>query len=240
MKHLVIPSALLALSIAPAFVGKATIMHWIDPDCLPETRGLVEGFIADRHGQIDGVLLSGARETPLVICTPPHLAAEIEAAVQIGDTISVRGIRPRHADIIAAVALNPSSGRTIIDNGPADDEREAHLDGAKPSRMGAEGVVRLSLFGPKGELRGALLTDGTVVRIGPQEAASLAELLRPGALIALCGDGLQTKHGRVIAADEIGPDNRSLKAVKAPKHKEPESKKKHEGAEAVRPSVVST
>lgn len=207
-------------------------MHWINPDCLPETRGLVESFITNWRGEIDGVLLTGARETPLLICTPPHMAAEIEAAVQIGDTISVRGIRPRHADIIAAVAISPSSGRTIIDNGPANDERESHLDGAKPSRMSAEGVVRLSLFGPKGELRGALLTDDTVVRIGPKEAASLAELLRPGALVALCGAGLQTKHGRVIAADEIGPDSRSLKAVKAPKHKDgPEPKKKHQSDE---------
>ncbi len=206
-------------------------MHWIDPDCLPESRGLVEGFITNRHGEIDGVLLSGARETPMLIWTPPHMAAEIEAAIQIGDAISVRGIRPRQADIIAAVALTASSGRTIVDNGPTDDEHETHRTSANPMR--AEGVVRLSLFGPKGELRGALLTDGTVVRIGPKEAASLAELLRPGALIALCGAGLQTKHGRVIAADEVGPDCRKLKPVKAPKHKDkPKPKKKHESDEA--------
>ena len=33
------------------------MMHWIEPDCLPETQGTVEGFIMNRHGEIDGVLL---------------------------------------------------------------------------------------------------------------------------------------------------------------------------------------
>ena len=95
--------------------------------------------------------------------------------------------------------------------------------------MEAEGIVRLSLFGPKGELRGALLEEGIVVRLGPKEAASVAGLLRAGSRIAVRGPGLQTKHGRVVAADEIGPDRRSLKPAKAPKDKE---KKKNEPVHA--------
>jgi hypothetical protein len=203
------------------------MMHWIDPDCLPETQGAVEGFITNHHGEIDGVLLAAARQTPLLVCTPPHMAAEIEAAIKIGETISIRGVRPRRADILAAVALTASGDETIIDNGPPDDERAANHAGGKPGRMDAEGTVRLSLFGPKGELRGALLEDGTVVRVGPKEAASLAELLRPGTRLAVRGAGLQTKHGPVIAAQEIGPDTRSLKPIKAPKHKNKPKHKKH-------------
>ena len=37
-------------------------MHWIDPNCLPETQGAVEGFITNRHGEIDGVLLAVANK----------------------------------------------------------------------------------------------------------------------------------------------------------------------------------
>src|SRR5579859_5056207 len=100
-------------------------MHWIDPNCLPEAQGLVERFITNRHGEVDGVLLAGTKGTSALICTPPHMAAEIEAHVQIGDTISVRGVRPRAADALAAVALTAGSGAVIIDNGPGDeDERE--------------------------------------------------------------------------------------------------------------------
>ena len=43
------------------------MMHWIDPDCLPETQGTVEGFIMNRHDEIDGVLL-GERGKRLCSC----------------------------------------------------------------------------------------------------------------------------------------------------------------------------
>ena len=202
-------------------------MHWIDPNCLPETRGAVEGFIVNRHGEIDGLLLAGPRPTSLLVCMPPHLAAAIEAEVKHGDAIRVRGVRPRLADIIAAVALTARNGAVIVDDGPGgEDEHEPpHRDG-KPQRMEADGIVRLSLYGPKGELRGALLEDGTVIRIGAKEAASIPELLCPGASVAVRGEGLRTKHGRVIAAEEIGPDRHSMKPAAAPKH--PKHKKLHD------------
>jgi hypothetical protein len=37
----------------------------------------------------------------------------------------------------------------------------------------------MSLFGPKGELRGALLEDGNLVCLGEKEAIDVADLLRP-------------------------------------------------------------
>jgi hypothetical protein len=216
-------------------------MHWIDPTCLPESQGFVERFITNRHGEVDGVLLAGTSETAVLICTPPHLAAEIEAAIQIGDTISVRGVRPRGANIIAAVALTAGRGKAIIDNGPGDeDRRKERRRGNKPIRMEAEGVVRLSLFGPRGELRGALLEDGTIVRIGSEEAAALVELLRPGARIALCGTGLQTKHGRVIAAEQVGPERCSLRPVIAENSDaKPKHKKKHRDDTAAQADMSS-
>jgi hypothetical protein len=202
------------------------IMHWIDPNYLPETRGAVEGFIVNRHGEIDGLLLAGPRATSLLVCTPPHLAGAIGAEVKRGDAIRVRGVRPRRADIIAAVALTVGSGATIVDNGPdrKDVHEPRHHDG-NPQRMEAEGIVRLSLHGPKGELRGALLEDGTIIRIGAKEAASIAELLRPGASVAVRGEGLSTTHGRVIAAEDIGPERHAMKPA-AHKHKEPKHKDK--------------
>src|SRR5579871_6587238 len=66
-------------------VGKQTwrlAMHWIDPDCLPETKGNVERFLVNHHGEIDGVVLGDAAGVTL-IHIPPHLSAEIEAAIQI-------------------------------------------------------------------------------------------------------------------------------------------------------------
>jgi hypothetical protein len=64
---------------------------------------------------------------------------------------------------------------------------------------------------------------------GLGEAASVAGLLRPGSRIAVRGPVLQTKHGHVVAADEIGPDRHSLKPARGTKDK---GKKKNEPIQA--------
>jgi hypothetical protein len=66
-------------------------------DCLPETKGNVERFIVNPDGEADGVILSGAIEAAL-IHVPPHLSAEIEAGIQIGDSVRVRGVRRNEDD----------------------------------------------------------------------------------------------------------------------------------------------
>ncbi|HWF94278.1 MAG TPA: hypothetical protein VG291_04890 [Xanthobacteraceae bacterium] len=71
---------------------------------------------------------------------------------------------------------------------------------------------------PKGELRGALLQDGSTVRIGPKEAQRFANLLRPGASMAVRGDGIETPYGRVIESREIGCDLAHLEPAKDPNH----------------------
>ena len=48
----------------------------------------------------------------------------------------------------------------------------------------------------------------------------LQRLLAPGATIAVRGDGLETKHGRVIDAKEIGSRMDDLQPVKKPKEKQ--------------------
>ena len=98
--------------------------------------------------------------------------------------------------------------------------------------MSAEGTVRLSLFGPKGELRGALLADGTVIRIGPKEAEQVAKLLHPNAKIAVRGDGIETKHGRVVHAKDVGSNVHDLHPIKDAKPKPKHEPKSHDGADA--------
>jgi hypothetical protein len=93
--------------------------------------------------------------------------------------------------------------------------------------MRRAGAVRLPR--DKGRLRGALLDDGTVLRLGPKEAARFADLLEPAAATEVRGEGLETKLGRVIEVSEIAAAGSKLKSVKTPerdkdgKHKKEES-----------------
>jgi hypothetical protein len=201
-------------------------MHWIDHDFLPDISGTVERFIANRHGEVDGLILMYEPDRFLLVHLPPHLGPEITSAIAQGDAVRVRGLRPRGADMVAAVAVIANDGCVIVDNGPdsKDEPKPQSRQGAK--KLQVEGVVSMSLFGPKGELRGALLDNGDSVRIGPKEAAYVAGLLRPGAAIAARGEGLELAHGRVVAAAEIGPDLAHLRPVKDGKEK-PKAKKAH-------------
>jgi hypothetical protein len=202
-------------------------MHWIDHNFLPDICGTVDRFIVNRHGEVDGLVLMYEPDRFLFVHLPPHLGPQITSAVAPSDAVRVRGLRPRGADMIAAVAVIASDGRAIVDNGPdGKEEPKPQPRQEKARKIEAEGVVRISLFGPKGELRGALLDNGDCVRIGPKEAAPVAALLRPGATVAARGDGLESANGRVVTAAEIGPDLAHLRPVKDGKDK-PKEKKAH-------------
>ena len=191
-------------------------MHWIDPDFLPEVKGTVERFLLNPHGEIDGFVMNSEPQASVLVHTPPHMETELTRHVIVGDVVGVRGVRPRKADLIAAVAVTTTNGACIIDPGPDHDREHPKLEKTK---MSAEGTVRLSLFGPKGELRGALLAEGTAIRIGPKQAEQVAKLLHPNAKIAVRGDGIETKHGRVVNAKEIGTGSHDLRPIKEAKPK---------------------
>jgi hypothetical protein len=174
-------------------------MHWIDPDSLPETRGTVTRFLLNRHGELDGLVLGHSRQVHF----PPHLSKQVARHIAVGDAVRVRGVKPRAVDMIAAVSLTGKTGKVIIDEGPHHADEAHHKPHVELQPMQASGEVVLSLFGPKGELRGALLEDGTSLRMPPHAAAELASYLSPGAHVQAWGRGVRNKHGRTIEVDEI-------------------------------------
>jgi hypothetical protein len=212
-------------------------MHWIDRDFLPDIGGTVERFIISQHGEVDGLVLEYEPGRFVLVHLPPHLGPEITSAIKRGDVVKVRGIRPRGADMISAVAISASDGRVILDNGPDREHQpkpKRHQREAK--RVEIAGVVRMSLFGPKGELRGALLENGDVIRVGPKDAARAADLLRPGSALAAGGEGLESAYGRVVSAAEIGSDLAQLRSVKeSPSALKP---RKQPGVSSIQPVAV--
>jgi len=63
--------------------------------------------------------------------------------------------------------------------------------------------VVLSLYGPKGELRGALLEGGTSLRMPPHAATELTAYLTPGAYVQAWGQGVKNRFGSTIEVEEI-------------------------------------
>jgi hypothetical protein len=199
-------------------------MHWLDPDYLPEVSGTFERFLINPHGDADGMILTDGTEVHF----PPHMSAEVCAAIRPGEPtiLTIRGVRPRRGNLIAAVAIGTANGVCIVDNGPPkahDDEGKPQQPAAKTKRepMDAEGIVRSVLHGPKGEERGALLEDGRIIRIPAHEAERITHLLIPGKTLAVRGEGLVSALGTVIEAREVGVTKDDLQPLK-PKKPKPE------------------
>jgi hypothetical protein len=201
-------------------------MHWIDPDYLPEIAGTVDQFLVNKHGEADGFLLTDGGE----VHVPPHLSSRLLRDVRPGGKVKVRGVRPRGVAMVAAIAIDTAKGR-ILDEGPEVREDDDAFERATHSRMSAQGIVKQAIHGPKGEMRGAVLEDGRIIRLPPHEAKRFSDLLKKGARVSVNGDDATTSFGTVIEAREIGVSAETVKPVEAkkPKHGPDHKGPKHHG-----------
>jgi hypothetical protein len=199
-------SALLAGSLGAA-VAQSPATY--DPDQLPAIQGKVAQYSLTPRGDVDGLILADGTEVHL----PPHLGTQLVFAVRPGDTVTIRGLRARAIPLVQAMSIsNDATGNTVTDNGPNDPGRPGGVE----QTLTAQGHIKAQLHGPRGELNGALLEDGTIVRLPPPEAERLALELAPGAPLYVQGDGVAGPLGRVIEARSIGPNSTKLAEVAVP------------------------
>jgi hypothetical protein len=203
-------------------------MHWIDPDYLPEVVGTVDLFLVNKHGEADGFLMTDGCE----VHVPPHLSPRLLRDLRPGSEVRVRGVRPRAAHMISAVAIDTAKGR-LLDQGPDNRPDDDEFEQAKHAPMSVQGVVRQPIHGPKGETRGAVLEDGRIIRLPPHEAERLSDLFVAGCTIAAKGVGATMSFGTMIEAKEIGVSADALNPIgpkkpkHGPEHKQPKHHKKH-------------
>jgi hypothetical protein len=75
---------------------------------------------------------------------------------------------------------------------------------AAMQRISADGRLEMWLHGPAGDVNGALLADGTILRFPPPLADQLEGYLVPGQRIRVGGWGTATAHGTVVAVQTFG------------------------------------
>ncbi len=107
------------------------------------------------------------------------------------------------------------------EHGPGRGPDHSHGPGMGGQQIEAQGTVKMALHGPRGELNGVLLTDGTMVHLPPPEAARLGDQLQPGASLAARGRGVANNLGKSLAAFEVGPSADKLVRVAPPPHGRP-------------------
>ncbi|MEA1672072.1 hypothetical protein [Nitrospirillum sp. BR 11163] len=176
---------------------------------LPAVRGVVRQFTQTPRGDIDGLILADGTE----VKTPPHLSCEIAYTIRPGNTVVVHGLRAVALPLVRAMSItNEATKITISDDGPGPGRRLDATDGAPTL---SSGRVRMPLHGPEGEIDGALLEDGTVLRLPPDAYRAAAEL-KPGQTVFAEGPVLTTPFGRVVDVSAIGTGRDRLEPIAPP------------------------
>lgn len=196
-------------------------MHWIDPDCLKPRHGQVSRFLFNPKGDADGLILVDGLEAHF----PPHLSRRVLQSIQIGEAVTLFGVKPRTAEMIACVALESVGGERIVDTGPPVKAKKKHSGKrvgkhaeSTARRVEMKDVVERSLHGPKGEVRGALLSNGCIVRFPPHAAAGAERLLKPGATLAVRGEVIDVPGSRVLEVAAWGKSMSTLEPLPRKPH----------------------
>jgi hypothetical protein len=178
-----------------------------DPSQLPETKGTVKQYTLTPRGDVDGLILTDGTEVKL----PPHLTGQIVFAVRQGDAVAVRGLKARALPLVdAASVTNFVTGVTVTDNGPPGGPGTTNVETT------LSGKIAAALHGKRGEVNGALLDNGAILRLPPPEAERMQILLQPGQTVAARGTSLVTPLGTVVDVHAIGSSTEQLTQLDAP------------------------
>ena len=198
------------IAIAQDATGNATSY---DPAQLPAIKGRVAQYSLTPRGDVDGLILDDGTEVHL----PPHLGPQLVFAVKPGDAVTIHGLKARDMAMVQAMQVtDDASNQSVTDNGPPAGGPRPPGPGDASQALVAQGTVKEQLHGPRGDLNGVLLQDGTIVRLPPPEAQAHAAALAPGKTLYASGDGMASPLGRVIAARAIGTNAQDTVQIAAP------------------------
>jgi hypothetical protein len=177
----------------------------------PVATGRIAKFLMNPNGDVDGLLLGDGTQVNF----PPHLSAALMQIARVGDTVSVQGFRGYGGDAVhAAVITNTGSAQSMVDQPPSPD-RPPPAPAALIALNANGRVVRL-LHADMGELNGAILEDGTIVRFPPPFGAQLQTALRPNVQLTATGYGTQNAYGRALEATSLSIDGQAPIPVYGP------------------------
>jgi hypothetical protein len=166
-----------------------------------DVQGQVDRFTLSCDGTVDGFLLVDGTEVHVA----PSLATQIGDVLQHGEPVRVQGMQVPGVRVVTALSVtNENTQEVVIDTGEEGSPNSPTPAVAGAAEAAAEGVVMQLLHGLEGQVDGALLDDGLLVRLPPNAPLARADLFVVGRKLAVRGEAFETAHGRVIRIDRIG------------------------------------
>lgn len=177
------------------------------PAAAAELKGTVARWLTNPDGEVDGLLLADGTQ----VAFPPHLSAEVTQALKPKDAVQLSGWR-EGAVFRAQEIRNAASGRSVRDDGPPRRPPTPREPGALTA-IAASGRIDTLLQGPRGEVNGAVLQGGEVLRFPPHVARQYAPLLQRGAVLSARGFGTRNAFGTSLEATALGDSVERMQEV---------------------------
>ena len=211
MKQLIVPSACLALLATtalaqtlspPPAIGVTASTAWGQQ---ADIQGIVKAFKMTPVGDLEGMILTDGTE----VHVPPHLSSQLAAVVRSGEAVRVLGRRSSVPNFIVATSLTGPRGQSVVDQGPPPPGKMPPPPAPGQPAPGAQqatvkGRIQQVLHGPAGDVNGALLDDGTTIKVPPPLGWQASSGLQPGQVVTVQGWALSNAYGRVVDAQTIG------------------------------------
>jgi hypothetical protein len=190
--------------------GSAQAKGRTRPSQMIDIQGQVDRFTLSSDGQVDGFLLDDGTE----VHVGRYLAAQLAQAVKQGEPVRVRGVQVPGVRVVAASSVTSESTQEAISGtGEARSNFPTPAIAGTPDASGG-GAVKQLLHGYRGQVDGAVLDNGLVVRLPPNAPIARADLFVVGHELAVRGEAFETASGRVIRIDSIGASDDDLSPVR--------------------------
>ena len=185
--------------------GLPVTIKVLDPPSMekpPVADGIVDRYLLNPRGDVNGLLLRDGSQMHVTL----RAAEDLTKTIQPGDHVRVHGRRVADLPLVRAdVIINVSDGKSFTVPYRLDLPMPPREERPRVNEMKAAGIIEVLLYDPsKGVVNGALLSDGTQVRLPPDVGEQFRASLQANMDVEVRGYGTATPFGSALEAIAIG------------------------------------
>jgi hypothetical protein len=189
----------------------STSVPVLDPPSMdkpPVADGIVDRYLLNPRGEVNGLLLRDGSQMHVTL----RAAQDLTKAIQPGDHIRVHGRRVSDSPLVKPdVIINVTDGRSFTVPYRLDLPMPPREEGRTVTEMHAAGTIQVLLYDHlKDVVNGALLSDGTQVRLPPDVGDHFHSSLQQNMDVEVRGYGTTTPYGSALEAIAIGRKGQPL------------------------------
>jgi hypothetical protein len=183
----------------------------LDPPSMekpPVADGVVDRYLLNPRGDVSGLLLRDGSQMHVTL----RAAQDLTKAIQPGDHVRVHGRRVSDSPLVKPdVIINVTDGRSFTVPYRLDLPMPPREERPTVTEMNAAGTIRVLLYDHlKDVVNGALLSDGTQVRLPPDVGEHFHASLQQDMDVEVRGYGTTTPYGSALEASAIGRKGQPL------------------------------